>query len=312
MVQENSLSRFAIVICGPTGSGKSDLAISLAQKLDTEIVSADSIAIYKDLNIGTAKPTTFEQSLVKHHMIDFVNSTENFTVSDYEKGALAVVEKLFSENKIPIICGGTGFYIKSLLYDFSYGNCAKNETVREKYRLMAENLGADAVFEVLKSVDPETAEKLHANDLMRVIRALEIYETSGVKKSSIVDDIKPRFNFFAFSYDYPREVLYDRINKRVDKMFDLGLLNEIKSLISSGLNLSHQSMQGIGYKEFFSYDNIDDNINLIKEDIKQNSRRYAKRQITFFKKLDNLTFLTEFDANINIDYILKVINNGIK
>lgn len=310
MVQKNNLNNYAIVICGPTGSGKSDLAIKLAQILNTEIISADSIAIYKELNIGTAKPTKAEQALVKHHLIDCVEPNDSFTVSDYENMASSVVKKLFDENKVPIICGGTGFYIKSLLYDLSYGNCGKNDAVRQKYQEILDNYGAEYLYEILTKLDPETAKKLHPNDTMRVIRALEIFETSGVKKSSIIDDNKPKFKFFAFSYDYERSVLYDRINRRVDKMFEIGLLDEVKGLIKGGLTLENQSMQGIGYKEFFEFNDIDSNLQEIKENIKQNSRRYAKRQITFFKKLENLTYLTDFDTESAIKSVFKVINNG--
>ena len=182
--------------------------------------------------------------------------------------------------------------------------------VRQKYQEILDNYGAEYLYDILTELDPETAKKLHPNDTMRVIRALEIFETSGVKKSNIIDDNKPKFKFFAFSYDYERSVLYDRINRRVDKMFEIGLLDEVKGLIKSGLTLENQSMQGIGYKEFFEFNDIDSNLQEIKENIKQNSRRYAKRQITFFKKLENLTYLTDLDTESAIKSVFKVINNG--
>lgn len=310
MVQENCLKK-VIVICGPTGSGKSDLAIKIAQKLNTEIVSADSIAIYKELNVGTAKPSQSEQKMAVHHMIDVCDATENFTVTDYSLMATKCLNAIFEKGKIPVICGGTGFYINSILFDFSYGNCSKNDAVRKKYESLLKEQGKEALFAILQKVDPETAQKLHPNDTMRVIRALEIFDCSGVKKSSQNDNFKPKYKIFAYSYDYPRDVLYNRINLRVDKMFSGGLVAEVKGLIANGLSLDNQSMQGIGYKEFLQFDNIDDNIEEIKELIKLNSRRYAKRQITFFKKLCGLKYITEFDAELASRIICEEIEDEI-
>ena len=309
MVQENSLKKFAIVICGPTGSGKSDLALNLAKILNTEIISADSIAIYKHLNVGSAKPTDYERSIIKHHLIDVFEPFEQVTVSDYEEKASKSIDELFSKGKIPIICGGTGFYVNSLLYDFSYGNCGKNEEIRLKYEKLYQEKGAQFVYNLLKEIDPITAEKLHYNDKMRVIRALEIFECSGVKKSDIVDEAKEKFPFVAFSYNMDRALLYERINLRVEKMFNLGLVDEVKGLIQKGLTIENQSMQGIGYKEFFEFDSIDDHVEEIKENIKQNSRRYAKRQITFFKKLKNLRYIDYVSIEKSVETVLGVIKN---
>lgn len=309
MVQENSLKKFAIVICGPTGSGKSDLALNLAKILNTEIISADSIAIYKHLNVGSAKPTDYERSIIKHHLIDVFEPFEQVTVSDYEEKASKSINELFSKGKIPIICGGTGFYVNSLLYDFSYGNCGKNEEIRLKYEKLYQEKGAQFVYNLLKEIDPITAEKLHYNDKMRVIRALEIFESLGVKKSDIVDEAKEKFPFVAFSYNMDRALLYERINLRVEKMFNLGLVDEVKGLIQKGLTIENQSMQGIGYKEFFEFDSIDDHVEEIKENIKQNSRRYAKRQITFFKKLKNLRYIDYVSIEKSVETVLGVIKN---
>lgn len=309
MVQENSLKKFAIVICGPTGSGKSDLALNLAKILNTEIISADSIAIYKHLNVGSAKPTDYERSIIKHHLIDVFEPFEQVTVSDYEEKASKSINELFSKGKIPIICGGTGFYVNSLLYDFSYGNCGKNEEIRLKYEKLYQEKGAQFVYNLLKEIDPITAEKLHYNDKMRVIRALEIFECSGVKKSDIVDEAKEKFPFVAFSYNMDRALLYERINLRVEKMFNLGLVDEVKGLIQKGLTIENQSMQGIGYKEFFEFDSIDDHVEEIKENIKQNSRRYAKRQITFFKKLKYLRYIDYVSIEKSVETVLGVIKN---
>lgn len=284
-----------LIICGPTASGKTDLAIECAKLLNTEIISADSLYIYKDLNIGTAKPTFEERQGVAHHVIDVVESDDNFTVSDYKSIAEPIIYKLQEQNKIPIVCGGTGFYINSLLFDLSYGKGEGNLEVREKYNNLAKEFGNQYVFDILKQVDVETAKKIHPNDLKRVIRALEIYE-SGVKKSDIKDDLMPKHDYKAFSINYPREELYQRINKRVDIMLQNGLIDEVKGLMDRGITLENQCLQGIGYKEIYSYLMGEISLDDAKELIKLNTRHYAKRQITFFKKLENHYVLTPDNA----------------
>ena len=295
-----------IVICGPTASGKTSLAIECAKLLNTEIISADSLYIYKDLNIGTAKPTLKERDNVVHHLIDVVENTETFSVSDYKKMAEPIILRLQKQDKIPIICGGTGFYINSILYDLSYGNGEANLEAREKYNNLAKQFGNEYVFDILKKVDYETSLKLHPNDLKRVIRALEIYE-NGTKKSDIKDNLVPKHDYKAYSIDFPRDILYQRINKRVDLMVENGLVNEVKELINNGLTLDNQSLQGIGYKEVYSYlkgeISLDQTIDLIK----QNTRRYAKRQITFFKRLDRLKPLQPNDVKILAKQIVEEI-----
>lgn len=307
MVQKNNIKNKIIIICGATATGKSDLAIECAKLLDSEIISADSMYIYKQLNIGTAKPTTEEMQGVKHHIIDIVSPKDTFSVSDYKDLATPIINDLHSRNKIPIICGGTGFYINSLLYDLSYGNSSENLKVRNKYKKIAEEKGNKAVFDDLIKYDPESAEKLHYNDVKRVIRALEIY-FNGTKKSDIKDVFVPKYDYDAFAIDYPRDELYNRINIRVDKMINFGLVNEVKQLIDIGINESHQCMQGIGYKEVLQYLNGTITIDEMIELIKLNTRHYAKRQITFFKRLSNLTFLQPNDSTV----LAKNIVKGIK
>ena len=280
----------AIIICGPTASGKTALAVECAKILNSEVVSADSLYIYKGLNIGTAKPTIEEMAGVNHHMIDIVEPTSAFSVSDYKSLAEPILENLFSNNKVPIICGGTGFYINSLLYDLSYGNSCANLEAREKYNLLAKEFGNKYVYDILREKDPESAAKLHYNDSKRVIRALEIFE-SGYKKSDFNDELIPKFEYKAYTISHPREVLYNRINKRVDKMIDLGLIEEIKGLLSLGIDKTYQCMQGIGYKEILEYLSGERSLDDALENIKLNTRHYAKRQITFFKKMTNLVSL---------------------
>lgn len=290
MVQKNNINGKILIICGPTASGKSALALECAKLLDSEIVYADSMDIYKTLDVGTAKPTKEEQNIVKHHLIDVVSPEEEFSVSQYKAMAEPIINNLLNKGKIPVVCGGTGFYINSILYDLSYGGGKGDLAIREKYKVLVEEKGKEYVFNILKEKDPITAEKLHYNDVKRVIRALEICD-SGIKKSDIKDDITPKYNYDAYTIDFEREKLYSRINTRVDLMVSLGLVNEVKCLMNKGITLKNQCMQGIGYKEIYSYlqgqITLDEAVDLIK----LNTRHYAKRQITFFKRMPNIVNL---------------------
>lgn len=296
MVQKNSLNKI-LIICGPTASGKSAVALECAKILDSEIIYADSMDIYKTLDIGTAKPSINEQTMVKHHLIDVVNPNSEFTVSDYKNLAEPIIKELLHKGKVPIICGGTGFYINSILYDLSYGNGKGDEKVREKYKQIANDKGNEYVYNLLQKIDPDSAKKIHQNDVKRVIRALEIAE-SGTIKSKIADDLTPKYNYDAYSIDFDRDSLYKRINDRVDLMIASGLVNEVKNLIEQGITINDQCMQGIGYKEIYSY--LKDEISLEQaiDLIKLNTRHYAKRQITFFKRLDGLKLLPPEDPKI--------------
>ncbi|MBR2322119.1 MAG: tRNA (adenosine(37)-N6)-dimethylallyltransferase MiaA [Clostridia bacterium] len=295
-----------IIICGPTASGKSALAIKLAKTLNTEIISADSLAIYKHLDIGTAKPTSYEQSLVKHHLIDVVEPTSSFSVSDYESLALPIVNDLISKGKTPIICGGTGFYINSILYKLGYGQVEGNLEIRNKYINMAKTQGVDAVYEVLQSVDKKATEKIHKNDIVRVVRALEIYFSTGKRKSDQNDKLEPRYSYLAFAPNFDRQELYSRIDKRVDIMMESGLVDEVKSLIDMGIDKNNQCMQGIGYKETFDA-LVSGDLSGLSDLIKINSRHYAKRQITFFKRLEGLNYVNS-NKDVAISEMLKLIN----
>ena len=304
MVQKNIIKSKILIICGATATGKSDLAVECAKLLNSEVISADSLYVYRNLNIGTAKPTMDEMQGIRHHLIDVADPNENFTVSDYKKIAQPVIDKLLRNGKTPIICGGTGFYINSLLYDLSYGNSHENTEIREKYKQIASTEGNIAVYNDLVKVDPESASKLHYNDLKRVIRALEIFY-SGTKKSDIKDDYTPKYEYNAYAIDYPREVLYNRINLRVDKMLKKGLIKEVENLLLNGVSKTSQCMQGIGYKEVLDY--LDKKIDLdeLSELIKLNTRHYAKRQITFFKKLERIKYLLPEQTKILAQNIVK-------
>lgn len=275
-----------LVVCGATASGKTALSVACAKRLDTEIISADSMLVYQGLDIGTAKPSEEERADVKHHLIDVVSPTENFSVSDYEKAALPIVRELLSRGKTPVICGGTGFYINSILYKSQFGNVGANAEVREKYETLCRERGKEYLHALLREKDPESAEILHENDVKRVIRALEIYDVTGIPKSQQKDTPVSRFEFVAVSVDYPREILYERIDKRVDEMFSAGLIEEVRALTKT-VPISAQCMQGIGYKEIaegLKNGNTEDEM---KELVKKNTRNYAKRQTTFFKRMQN-------------------------
>ena len=297
MVQENIIKPKVLVICGPTASGKTSLSIECAKLLNSEVISADSMNVYKMFNIGTAKPTQDEMQGIKHHLIDVAEPTDNFSVGDYKDLALPILENLIKKGKIPVICGGTGFYINSLLYDFSYGNIGCDSKVRNKYKSLLQEKGAKYIYDLLNEVDPESAKSIHQNDTKRVIRALEIFE-SGTKKSDIVDSKISKYDFKAFSIGINRDILYERINKRVDDMIISGLVEEVALLKNFGINLSHQAMQGIGYKEIYSYLLSETSLENAIENLKLNTRHYAKRQITFFKKLENHKVIELTDIKI--------------
>lgn len=294
-----------LVICGATASGKSALAVACAKQLHTEVISADSMLVYRDLNIGTAKPTEAEKEGVVHRLIDVVSPSENFSVSDYEALALPLVERLLSQGKTPIVCGGTGFYINALLYKSQFGNIGANAEIREKYETVYKEQGKEALHALLREKDPESAEKLHENDVKRVIRALEIYELTGKTKSSQNDAPVPRFDFVAVSVDYPRDSLYERINRRVDMMFEAGLRGEVQALLERGVDEKAQCMQGIGYKEIVEGIRAGWTEEEIKELIKKNTRNYAKRQLTFFKRMQNHIRLTP--ENASTETVLKLL-----
>ena len=312
MVQTDGLKDFAVFIVGPTASGKTALAAELAKRFKSVVISADSVAIYRGLDIGSAKPSDEEKAIAPHKLIDIVDPREEFSVAEYEAAGLKEINSLFSQKKVPVICGGTGFYVDSLLYVKSYGNCPKNDEIRAKLDDVLKENGAAYLHSLLEKVDEKSAKILHENDTFRVSRALEIYYSTGKKKSEITDEKIPRFKYFAFSFDYPRAVLYSRINERVEKMFEKGLLDEVKGLLHSGVKKNAQSMRAIGYKEVVEGLERGESEQEIKETIKLNSRRFAKRQITYFKRMENLVYLKNFDTLAAADEASEYIKNELE
>ena len=295
-----------IIIAGPTASGKSSLAIEVAKKLNSQIVSSDSMQIYKHMDIGTAKITESEMQNIKHHMIDIVNPDEEYSVSDYANQAKAIIDNLHKENIIPIVCGGTGLYIDSLLYPLSLG--AKDDSIRQKLQKEYEEFGAEYMHDKLKAIDPKEAQKVHANNVKRVLRALEIYELTGKTKSEQEDRNKDLcYDTLLICLNPEREDLYKRINKRVDEMFEKGLVREVEDLVNDGYKFDLQSMQAIGYKEFQDYISGYKTLDEVKEEIKKGTRHYAKRQLTWFKRYDFCKFFDPSDK----ENILKTINEFV-
>lgn len=280
-----------LVICGATASGKTALAVECAKRVNGEIISCDALLVYRGLNVGTAKPTAEERRGIPHYLIDVADPRERFSVSDFERLALPILEDILSRGKTPVLCGGTGFYMNALLFRSSFGNAAASEEIRTKYEKIAELSGREYLHVLLREVDSETAEKLHPNDVKRVIRALEIFELTGRKKSEQHDAPIPRYPYSAFAFDYPREILYDRIGRRIDGMFLHGLVSEVKGLLAAGIPENAQCMQGIGYKEVVECLKNGDQESIMRDIIARNTRNYAKRQLTFFKKLPELHFI---------------------
>lgn len=295
-----------VVIGGPTASGKTALSVALAKKIGGEIVSADSMQIYKYMDIGSAKPTEEEKEGIPHHLMDVALPTENFSLGDYLILARKAIEDIHSRGKMPIVVGGTGLYINSLINNIELTEEDNTSKIRETLTKFVNSEGVAPLYERLKEIDPESAERIHPNNVKRVMRAVEIYEATGKTMTETLKESKrpPIYKAFQYAIDYDREILYDRINKRVDIMIDQGLVEEVKTLIKMGCTRDNTSMQGIGYKEVFDYIEGKQSIGEMADEIKQATRRYAKRQLTWFKRND-MTWLKP--DKIDVDALIKEI-----
>ena len=288
-----------IVVAGPTASGKTSLAIDIAKTLDGEIVCADSMQIYKYMDIGTAKATKEEQAQCPHHLMDIVEPDCEFSVADYTELAHKTISDIVSRGKTPIMCGGTGLYIDSVVNDVEFGEFENDYTLRRELEELAKKEGSQRLIDMLSEFDPLSAKKLHPNNLKRIIRAIEFYKVSGIPISEHQHMTKlkeSRYNAVEFIIDRERYELYDRINRRVDIMMDEGLTDEVKTLIDRGYSPELNSMQGIGYKELIAYFNGKSTLDEAVDAIKQNSRRYAKRQLTWFRRNENIHWLSPDNA----------------
>lgn len=303
-----------VIIAGPTASGKTATAIELAKELYGEIVSADSMQIYKYMNIGSAKPTIDEMQGIPHHMIDIVNPDEEFSVALFREMAGRCIDNIISRGKLPIVAGGTGLYINSLTYPLDFTKTAEDKEYRTYLQNLANVYGGQYIHDMLREVDTESAQRLHPNDIKRIIRALEVYKNTGktiteYQKESKTKKIEYDIAYIGLTMD--RQKLYDRINKRVDKMFDAGLIEEVKNLKKMGYNKNMTSMQGIGYKEVFDYLDGLCTFDELKDIIKQNTRHYAKRQLTWFRREDRIYWIN-VDYFNNMDEIIKNIKTYIE
>ena len=276
-----------VVILGPTAVGKTDLSIKLAQSLQSEIISGDSMLLYRGFDIGTAKPGRAEQAGIVHHMMDILEPEEEFSVTRFKAMAAEHIKESNAAGKIPILAGGTGLYIKSLLEDYCFNATKGDEQYRAQLEALAAEKGREHVHTMLAAVDPEAAERLHVNDFRRVIRALEVYHMGGEKISQEKNAPTGELIYDAYVIGLNRERthLYARINERVDKMFDDGLVEEVRSLLARGLDRSCQAMQGIGYKEVAAALNGEMTLAQARERIKQATRHFAKRQLTWYRKM---------------------------
>ena len=282
---KNILPKILCVV-GPTASGKTAYAIELARENNGEIVSCDSMQIYTYMNIGTAKATAEERAEVPHHMIDFVDPNRDYSVADFVTDARACIAEILSRGKMPVLCGGTGLYIDSVLKSVEFSPQKRDDKLRDELWKKAEQDGAESVYEILKELDPIEADKVHYNNVKRVIRAIEICKTTGMTKTE-ADKLsigKPMYNPTIYGLNMPREKLYERIDRRVDIMVEQGLEGEVRRLLNMGIRRDSTAMQAIGYKELVKYiDGLCD-LEAAIEDIKRESRRYAKRQLTWFKR----------------------------
>ena len=299
-----------IVICGPTASGKTSLSIQLAKQINGEIISSDSMQIYKEMNIGTAKPTIEEMDGIKHYLIDFVEPNQRYSVAEFKKDAEQAIVEILQKGKTPIIVGGTGLYVDSLIYGIEYQDIKLDEKYRKELEEIAENEGLENLYEKAKKIDSKAMEKISPNDKKRIIRVLEIYKATGKTKTeqeieSRKQEVKYDYKVFAINMD--REKLYDRINKRVDIMIEQGLIKEVEDLLKK-YNEFPTAMQGLGYKEVVEHIEGKLTKEEMIEKIKMETRRYAKRQITWFKKNKQTIWIDgQKDKSENIKFILNNI-----
>jgi len=277
-----------IVIIGPTAVGKTELSLELAKKMSTEIISGDSMLVYKGFDIGTAKPTLLEQKSVEHHMIDILNPEQEFSVTQFKAYAQEHIQNINRKGKIPILAGGTGLYVKSLVEDYAFNETPGDEVYRRELETLAEKQGKEYVHDMLRAVDPKTAERLHVNDFRRVIRALEVYHMGGElisQDKAMLEDGKLAYDAVVIGLNRERSHLYERINQRVDLMIDSGFVEEVQVLLKAGVPRNCQAMKGIGYLDIIGY--LDGLISLDTaiENIKKSTRHFAKRQLTWYRKM---------------------------
>ena len=295
-----------VVICGPTASGKTALSIELAKKINGEIVSADSMQIYDEMNIGTAKPDQEEMQGIKHYLIGNIKPTKRYSVSEFKKDAISAIKEIISKEKIPIVVGGTGLYVNSLVYGIDYPEIQTNLEYRKELEKIVEEKGLQYLFEKAVEIDKEAMKNISPNDKKRILRVLEIYKETGKTKTELERESRKNgipYDYKIFAINMPREILYDRINRRVDIMIEKGLIDEVSSLYEKYGESLLTSMQAIGYKEVVEFLKGNCTKEEMTEKIKMETRRYAKRQLTWFRKIENIQWLdglNDIQNNVNI------------
>ncbi|MEG0918497.1 MAG: tRNA (adenosine(37)-N6)-dimethylallyltransferase MiaA [Anaerovoracaceae bacterium] len=302
--------RKIIVVAGPTAVGKTEYAIRIAEEFNGEIVSCDSMQLYKYMDIGSAKPTPEEQARVKHYLIDEIDPKDDFSVALYMEKAKAAIEHIFSMGKTPIIAGGTGLYLNSLLYEMDFGKSKGSEEYRDKLYKIAKEKGNEALHKILQGISPDSAKRIHPNNVKRVVRAIEAIEIgeNQLQDFSNVNVKTKDYDTMLICLNRNREELYDRINRRVDILINMGLLDEVKGLMKMGFTDADISMKGIGYKEIIGYFDGKYSLDEAIELVKRNSRRYAKRQLTWFKKYQDMKWFNLSESNIE-DVLLWIKEN---
>ncbi|MFD2657122.1 tRNA (adenosine(37)-N6)-dimethylallyltransferase MiaA [Gracilibacillus thailandensis] len=273
-----------VVIVGPTAVGKTALSIEVAKKFNGEVISGDSMQIYKGLDIGTAKVTEAEKAGIPHYMIDILDPVDSFSVADFQKQVQENIDRIQEKDKLPVIAGGTGLYIQSVLYDYQFAASERSNEYHEQIEMEMERDGIDSVYQRLMQIDPLQAEKIHPNNRRRLIRALEVYDRTGMTMTEYQQkqQEESRYDFRIIGLEMDRPLLYERINQRVDQMVEEGLIEEVRRLYQAGLE-NTQAMRGIGYKEILPYLKGEQSLEEAINNLKRNSRRFAKRQYTWFK-----------------------------
>ncbi|MBP3507152.1 MAG: tRNA (adenosine(37)-N6)-dimethylallyltransferase MiaA [Lachnospiraceae bacterium] len=287
-----------IILTGPTAVGKTALSIKLAKAVNGQMISADSMQVYRHMDIGTAKIKPEEMQGIPHYLIDVLEPEEDFNVVRFQHMAKEALAKIYAEGGIPIVVGGTGFYIQALLYDIDFEENDEDTTYRQELQQLAEAKGAEYLHEMLKQVDPESAQTIHANNVKRVIRALEFHHQTGLPISAHNEEQRQKespYHFLYFVLNDDRQMLYDRIDKRIDIMLEQGLVDEVKELVASGCKRDMVSMQGLGYKEILNY--LEGNCTLEEAVyiLKRDTRHFAKRQLTWFKREREVIWLNRPD-----------------
>ncbi len=293
-------SRTVIIVAGPTAVGKTKYAIEIAKAFQGEIISADSMQIYKYMDIGSAKPSKEELAQAKHYLVDEIDPRVEFSAAEYQLLAKNYIEKVFQENKTPIVSGGTGLYLNSLIYDMNFSVMPKQDRFRKDLEQEAKRYGNEHVHNRLKTLDPAAAERIHPNNLKKVIRAIEVFETTGEGIREFQESFIPTkdYSCVLIGLTRDREELYRRIDIRVDHLMEAGLVKEIESLLEKGLTEDSISMKGIGYKEVISYLHGEYDLAEAVRLVKQNTRRYAKRQMTWLRRYKDMSwfYLSEYET----------------